>query len=94
MAQTEEFMFQNVAYRATVYKTGQLPASWLKTDCQYYLWMAFTHTIILFQEHCESSTSETFDWILPDYCITKDWQLPDYFFLAIMGDNHRTYEIL
>ena len=25
-AQTEEFMFQNVAYRPTVYKTGVIPA--------------------------------------------------------------------
>ena len=25
MAQTEEFMFQNVAYRPTVYRTGEAP---------------------------------------------------------------------
>ena len=25
MAQTEEFMFQNVAYRPTVYRTGTIP---------------------------------------------------------------------
>ena len=42
----------------------QLPASWLKTDYQYGLWLAFMHTIILLQEHWELSTSETFDWIL------------------------------
>ena len=27
-AQTEEFMFRNVAYRPTVYKTGLLPTSY------------------------------------------------------------------
>ena len=30
MAQTEEFMFQNVAYRPTVYKTGSLPSNHLE----------------------------------------------------------------
>ena len=70
----------------------QLLASWLKTDCQYGLWLAFMHRMF----YCRNTESrllpsETFDWILPDYCITK---LPEYFFLAIMGDNHKTYEIL
>ena len=73
----------------------QLLPNWLKTDCQYGLWLAFTHRMFYCRNtESRSLPSETCDWILPDYCITKDWQLPYYFFLATMGDNHRTYEIL
>ena len=44
MAQTEEFMFKNVAYRPTVYKTGgsgfvcMIHADWGGYLCLFELW--------------------------------------------------------
>ena len=35
MAQTEEFMFQNVAYRPTVYRTGSFPEGLVDTPLSF-----------------------------------------------------------